>query len=211
MPFEKWNSWDWDNTTLSNTYNISFKSTYTTSVSKQLEFYKYKAWTTTSGTTVDGVYQELFKTISQWAPVQRTPEQILASKKQAAIAKAKMARARNKARRLLLEHLNIRQTADFEKFGFFFVIGSEGNLYQIRTGRSHNVRLFDPIQMKGIFSLCAHPTLGVPDYDTMLAQMLWIEYDEPAFVNMANRGQLVARELEELELATFVDQLLTAV
>lgn len=156
--------------------------------------------------TTGSTYNVTFAPVTQATPVIHLGDvkQLAQEKKRLALLKARAARAKNKARKLLLEHLDIRQTADFEKFGFFFIVGSEGNLYQIRTGRSHNVRLFDPIAHKPIYTLCAHPIEAVPDFDTMLAQKLWIEHDEPAFVSMANRGLVVAREREEAELTGLI-------
>lgn len=148
--------------------------------------------------TVAGNFNEVLANAFAYKPATLTPEQLLAAKRKATIAKARITRAKNKARTLLLMHLDIRQTLDFEKYGYFFVLGSEGNLYQIRTGRSHNVRLMDPLLMKPIYTLCAHPTLAVPDCDTMLAQKLWIEHDEPAFIQIANRGIPYANEVAEV-------------
>lgn len=120
---------------------------------------------------------------------------------------AKKARAVKRAKTLLLMHLDIRQTVDFDKHGFFFVTGSEGNLYQIRTGRSHNVRFYDPIAMKPIWTLCAHPVSHVPDFDTMLAQKFMIEHDENSFIQLANRGTVYAREQEAMEALLVIDTL----
>lgn len=102
--------------------------------------------------------------------------------------KRKEAEAR--ADKLLVENLTLQQRLDFEKTKSFMVKATSGKRYRIRCGRMGNV---DMINAKGFIEhrLCAHPGVDVPNGDTMLAQKLMLEVDEPAFLRIANRHAVV--------------------
>jgi hypothetical protein len=93
--------------------------------------------------------------------------------------------AEAKAEKLLLENLSLRQRDEFRKHGHFIVHGKTRR-YRIRRGWSGNI---DVVDKEGRIDhrLCAHPIEHVPDHDNMLAQKLWLESDEDAFVRIANR------------------------
>jgi hypothetical protein len=191
-----------DNTSSSNNLYLSTDAWYTTAgttastltsqmndLSEQLRQYQQAIRQTAS------IWQtwETNWTETTWiaTPTPYTPyyDEQAEKKKRAAVAKA---------RKLLVMNLDSDQLKDFKKHRYFLVEGSRGNLYQVRTGRSHNVRQLDLETMKPIRTLCAHPIEAVPDFDTMLAQKLWIESDEAEFVKMANLGNLhgVGTEVE---------------
>ena len=94
--------------------------------------------------------------------------------------------ARERAKTLLVRHLNPEQQQCFNRQGHFFVRGRSGAMYRVRQGRTGNVDVLDD---KGRLShkLCAHPNTIVPDFDTMLAQKLALEHDDIEFAKVANR------------------------
>lgn len=154
-------------------------------------------WTVTDSTTNNSTWTPISNQatndtyIFEWITVtNNTPEQIAERDEKERKRKEEYDAMVARARELLVAHLEDDQLVSFEKNGFFLVESSEGNLYQIRTGRSNNVRQVNPETMMPIRSLCAHPIAYVPDYDTMLAQKFMIEYDEPAFVKMANLNHI---------------------
>jgi hypothetical protein len=97
-------------------------------------------------------------------------------------------RAQDRAEQFLLEMLSPSQRERYQLAGEFEVMGSAGNLYRIRRGISGNI---DWIKPDGKFGgrLCAHPTMQegwLPMQDVVLAQLLALTTDEPAFVRRAN-------------------------
>lgn len=129
---------------------------------------------------------------SNWFVVDTTYEPPTAEQKQKAKERAeKQQAAKRTARDLLISFLDETQRESFEEKGSFLVVGSDGGLYQIRTGRSMNIREIDAITMKPVRTLCAHPSTSVPDFDTMLSQMFWLVNDEKAFNKIANSSAVV--------------------
>lgn len=98
--------------------------------------------------------------------------------------------AEERAKKLLLENLSLRQRLEFEKHGHFVVEGKDGHRYRVRQGRSGNI---DVVNRDGFIDhrLCVHPVEDVPDFDTMLAQKLMLEHDETGLVRVANRHQSI--------------------
>ena len=97
--------------------------------------------------------------------------------------------ADRKARDLLVRKLSPEQWDEYEKQGYFTVIGSDTKAkYRIKFFMSHNVFKLnkdgDEVQ-----SLCAGPT-NVPLGDYLLAQKMWIEMNEKHFVKKANKNNL---------------------
>jgi hypothetical protein len=94
-----------------------------------------------------------------------------------------------RARVLLESILTPQQKHDLVTRGRFFVCGSRGRRYCIRTdSQSGNVDWVDDNE-RVLGSLCAHPggvDGSVPDPDAWLAQMLALETDEDSFVRVAN-------------------------
>ena len=90
------------------------------------------------------------------------------------------------ALKLLRDTLTPRQLEAFEKDHCIPIDSEKGNRYLIRKGRAQNIEVID----KGgniTHRLCAHPVESVPDYDTMLAQKLFLEHNEEEFLRVAHR------------------------
>ncbi len=93
--------------------------------------------------------------------------------------------AEEKAMQLLLDNLEENQVEIFKKTGCFVVTGQSGKKYKINKGRVRNV---EELREDGTPErrMCFHPELFVPDYDTMLAQKLMLEFNEPEARRIAN-------------------------
>lgn len=99
-----------------------------------------------------------------------------------------LAEAEMRALALLKRQLNKEQHEEFVRNRCFTVISHDGQRkYRVNKGWSHNVERIDD-GGKRMHSLCAHPSERVPEYDNMLAQLLLLTHDEPAFLRVANRG-----------------------
>jgi hypothetical protein len=100
-------------------------------------------------------------------------------------------RAKARAERLLREALTPKQAEELQSKGHFHleVFSKTGGsrIYRINRGRSRNVQQVDA-SGKVVKHLCAHPTMAVPDADTMLAQKLWLEHAEEEFLRVANHS-----------------------
>jgi hypothetical protein len=94
--------------------------------------------------------------------------------------------AQERAKSLLKSVLAKEQLERFERDECIPVDTAKGNRYLIKKGRSANINVLD-VDGKCTHRLCAHPVSDVPDYDTMLAQLLYLRSDEEAFLKMANR------------------------
>lgn len=97
--------------------------------------------------------------------------------------------AERKAERLLRSFLNDEQNRTLAEHHGFEVVGSEGGHYWIGRGHVGNVYLIDSRSDGSRWrcaSLCAHISDYVPDSDHHLAQMLFLEADEPGFRMLAN-------------------------
>lgn len=100
-------------------------------------------------------------------------------------------RAGDRARATLLSLLNAEQRAQYERDGQFVVQGSDGGRYRIRRGVAQNIEDLS-VPYRGTI-LCAHPGMRVeggdlPTEDAMIAQLLMLRFDEPAFLAVANRS-----------------------
>jgi hypothetical protein len=113
-------------------------------------------------------------------------------RKRAIEAEAERARARERATRLLHEHLTAEQLEELSRAGRFHldVLSQDGRRrrYRINRGRSRNVQEIDLGNGRIIKTLCAHPAAAVPDEDTMLAQKLMLETAEAEFLRIANHS-----------------------
>lgn len=103
-------------------------------------------------------------------------------------------RAEQRARAWLLSILSAEQREMFEALGQVELVGSAGGRYRVSRGYQHNVR-----QLSGQgwapnrAILCAHPVMEtehgrIPVEDAMVAQILALRCDEPAFLAVANRS-----------------------
>jgi hypothetical protein len=99
--------------------------------------------------------------------------------------------AKARAERLLVEALSPKQAEELQAKGHFHldVHSKDGarRTYRINRGRARNVQQVDT-GGRVIKHLCAHPTMLVPDADTMLAQKLWLETAEEEFLRVANHS-----------------------
>lgn len=88
-------------------------------------------------------------------------------------------KARERAERLLQEHLDTRQKAELASKGFFEldVLSQNGERrrYRIHRQWSHSIHQVDPSNGRRLKTLCIHPRLNVPVEDSMLAQKLMLE------------------------------------
>ena len=97
--------------------------------------------------------------------------------------------AKKRALDLLLEHLTPAQRETFHKNSWFIVEGRSSRRYRInaRGSLAGNVDVLDGA-MKTIHRLCAHCDIHtIPLGDQLLAQKLMLEFDEDAFLRIANR------------------------
>ena len=118
---------------------------------------------------------------------QQREYQRLAEEK-AAEDRRQRAEAKKKARALLDENLTEEQRKCFEAHGYFYQqIG--GRRYKINLGRSGNVFEVDKHD-KPITRFCIHPSMDVPDEDTVLAQKLLLLANEDEFRRVANQTRL---------------------
>jgi hypothetical protein len=113
---------------------------------------------------------------------QRTREQVV----QEAIRNKR--RAKRKALSLLLNLLNPEQRQEFQAYGHFHVMGgASGDRYRIRVDSVANI---DVLRHDGTVKhhLCAHPTGGIPVYDVMAGQLLYLQdpSTEKSFLAQAN-------------------------
>lgn len=95
--------------------------------------------------------------------------------------------AEARAEMLLRTHLNPIQRDQYDKHGWFIVVGGKTDRrYRINKGRHANI---DVLSGDGrvVHSLCGHPKVMCPHQDTMLAQKLQLELCEHEFVAMSNK------------------------
>ena len=125
-----------------------------------------------------------------WEPETEEQKQLrLVSEELARVAEQerleKQRQAEEKALQLLLDNLEENQVEIFKKTGCFVVIGQSGKKYRINKGRLRNV---EELKEDGTTEkrMCFHPELWVPDYDTMLAQKLMLEFSEQEARRVAN-------------------------
>lgn len=91
--------------------------------------------------------------------------------------------AEAKAKDLLMNYLSVEQREEYERHQRFHVITKAGKLYRINKGSHGNIKLIE--EGAAVESLCVQPR-GVPDFDSMLAQKLWLETDEEQIRKVAN-------------------------
>jgi hypothetical protein len=111
-------------------------------------------------------------------------------------------RANARAEALLTGQLTPAQQEELRARGHFHIdiVSSNGERrrYRIRRGRHGNIDQVDD-HGRVLRSLCVHPTMNVPDADTMLAQKLWLEGNESELLRTANhfniRGQDARRPI----------------
>ncbi len=97
----------------------------------------------------------------------------------------KKSMAEEKALKLLTKNLSKIQLERFLKDKCIPIDSQLGNKYLIRKGRFVNIEVLDE-DGKVKHKICAHPRERFPDYDTMLAQKLFLESAEEEFLKIAN-------------------------
>ena len=98
--------------------------------------------------------------------------------------------AEEKGLTLLRQWLSPAQLAQYEKYGYFEVMGGEsGKHYRIRPTRQMNV---DELDQHGARTAawCFGPDGELPIGDVMLAQKIALENNERAALALANRGSI---------------------
>ena len=98
--------------------------------------------------------------------------------------------AEEKGLTLLRQWLSPAQLAQYEKYGYFEVMGGEsGKHYRIRPTRQMNV---DELDQHGARTAawCFSPEGELPIGDVILAQKIALENDEMAALALANRGSI---------------------
>lgn len=140
-------------------------------------------WTTTSSGTVDASYdQETSNYIwSSWTIAQPEVVEVVTPRIDFGSADKSVERAKA----LLMEHLSEKQKKQLIERGEFVVKSKSGKHYAITKGRAGNVFSLDE-HRKRVNRYCIHPTDYVPDYDTMLSQMIWLKWNEEEFLKVAN-------------------------
>jgi hypothetical protein len=112
-----------------------------------------------------------------------------------------------KADRTLMSLLTSAEQERLRDEGEFHVVGSDGNLYAVRRGYQQNVYQLE--RGEPVLRLCAHPNMydevgRLPDADAMIAQLLALQTDAPAFHRVANRTVIdsaISRRLNRQRLA----------
>lgn len=160
-----WNTWA--------THNDSTASAHSTSA----------AWTAWSEGTVSNATPINYDP-AYYIPVHQTPKQLEAAAEASRQRKEKREQANARAEELLRSMLTQEQQDQLNIMSAF-IIETELRKYRIRRGRSTNVDELDG-SGKVVARLCAHPREGVPNADTMLAQMLMLQTDEAEFRRIAN-------------------------
>lgn len=97
------------------------------------------------------------------------------------------AAASARSRALLLSHLTPEQRRTFEEKGWFVVEGGRSKqFYRIHAGYiAGNIHVLQ--SGKVTHRLCAHCDDSIPLFDQLLAQKICLQFDEDAFLQVANR------------------------
>lgn len=93
--------------------------------------------------------------------------------------------AAERAKVLLMEHLDRIQIETLTDFDYFCVKGKSGKWYRINKGTSNNIRTLDK-EGKSEKKLCVHLNGDYPVYDHMLAQMLHLQFNDEELIKKAN-------------------------
>lgn len=111
----------------------------------------------------------------------------------AALRENERAEADARARKLLMDALTEPQLERFMRDECIPVDTAKGNKYLIKKARQINIDVLVPDDdkrhenWKVSHRLCAHPAHDVPDYDTMLTQLLYLRHAEDEFLQVAHR------------------------
>ena len=96
--------------------------------------------------------------------------------------------ANERAIGLLKKCLTPEQREQYEKQGFFYVIGSDtGRLYRIKHGTQNNIEELDKSRARKVCGWCFLPVGCLTAGDVMLAQKIALENNELETLAIANR------------------------
>jgi hypothetical protein len=136
--------------------------------------------------------------LNEWAPArgalceENFRQQLRQQQKAALRVRATKRLAKIKAEHLLISALAEEQRMDLKRYGYFKLYVQRGEatrVYRIRRGQVQNIELMEELpngDLKPVRTLCAHPSILVPDADAMLAQKLMLETNEAEFLRIAN-------------------------
>ncbi len=174
-----WEQWNDDCTEASVAYSTEITSTASI---------VWKVWAQTASTKIAQRFEQAVYRAPELTAEQKAEQ--IRQQKAAAQQREKEAAQRLKAAErsiaLLKSLLTPEQTAEYEKKKRFFVIGSDGNRYEVDCSQPHrNVYEVDETG-KRKRGYCANATGNVPVADNHAAQKLAIETDVVAFKKVAN-------------------------
>jgi hypothetical protein len=182
MAATTWTTWTSTSSTTNGTDTWNAWADDSTTATSSSESGTWTVWTDSSAETT---------TIwIRWGEVEvqpPSPEEIEAQKRIAEQEREE----RERAEKLLREHLTKQQAAQLEKEGGFEVEAQSGKEYLITRGRQGNVYSLDAKRRK-VARHCIHPEEFCPDPDTMLAQLCWLKWNETEFLKVANTTPLAA-------------------
>jgi hypothetical protein len=123
----------------------------------------------------------------------RTPAQLQAERDRVIQIEGEKAKARERAERLLREHLSDQQKEMLAEKGYFelTVLSQNGERRRYRINRqwSQNIQQIDPGSGRRLKTLCIHPRVATPVEDSMLAQKLMLESGmEAELLRIANHS-----------------------
>lgn len=185
-----WNSWN-DGTPTTATGSVfkiwvSNATTTTITTTTNTAGQAWIQWVSVSGQSGQRVIQAR-QTPQEAAEANRRMEEYREGKK---VEAERYRAAKERAEGLLYENLSDEQRAEIKRSKFFVVTGGKtGRRYKINAegGLSGNVHEIDD---SGVLKrrLCAHidHAANAPIFDHILAQKLMLEYEEEAFLKVAN-------------------------
>lgn len=94
--------------------------------------------------------------------------------------------AERRAYAFLIDHLSDDQVRCLIENAYFELVSQHKRIYRINYGDTMNVFLMDKTGKRLRARLCALPE-DVPEYDTMLAQLILLRCDEDYFLSVAHR------------------------
>lgn len=150
--------------------------------------YTYQDYTNVTTQVVNYPYFDYYNYQYQYNPAVsygESAEERIAREECLVKERVRMEAAASRAEKLLFCCITEEQKNEYLERGYFDTKVSD-KLYRIKKGRSGNVVELDS-NGKEKYRYCIHPSLLVPDQDTMLAQLLLLHSDERKFLATANR------------------------
>jgi hypothetical protein len=159
--------------------------------------YVWYTWTSDSATSVKAKYQYQPIQFQQPAPTkeelekrERVAQEFIERQSREREERERLRKeAEERSRELLEDMLDDEQKQQLEKDHSFLVSVKSGRKYRIRKGITHNIDVLEGD--KKVEELCVYAG-GVPEYDNMAAQLLWLLWNEEALRKKANIRYLKA-------------------